>query len=113
MRRLKWSLAVTGALLGLLHAGLTAALYPQASLEALWFAGSGLGVTAVAFMNIIALRAQGRSSPIILMTANIVMAGFFAAAWSLMPAPQVALGLSIFAGLTLCDGLQLLKASSR
>lgn len=109
MRRLEWLLATVAGLLGALHVGLTVALYRQASLEALWFAGAGLAIAAVSVMNIVALRAGDRSSPAILFVANTVMACFFAAAWTLMKAPQVALGFVLFMGLAVCSASKSLK----
>ena len=109
MRRLEWILATVGGLLGALHVGLTAGLYRQASLEALWFAGAGLAIIAVAVMNMVALRAGDRSSPTILFFTNTVMVCFFVAAWALMKAPQVALGVLLFAGLAVCAALRSLK----
>lgn len=111
MQRLEWILALIAALLGGLHVGLTALLYPRASIEALWFAGTGLDIVAVAAMNIVALRAGDRSSPILLLAANTAMACFFAAAWPLLNAPQVAVGFMLFTGLTLCGALKLPRRS--
>jgi hypothetical protein len=109
MRRLKWVFATTAGLLGALHVGLTALLYRQASLEALWFSGAGLAIAAVGLMNIVDLRARDQSSPLILFAANSALACFFIAAWSFMKAPQVALGVVIFAGLAACDAFRSLN----
>ncbi len=109
MRRLKWVFATTAGLLGALHVGLTALLYRQASLEALWFSGAGLAMAAVGLMNIVDLRAREQSSPLILFAANTALSGFFVAAWSLMKAPQVALGIVLFAGMAACDAFRSLK----
>ena len=109
MRRLEWILATVGSLLGALHVALTAVLYRHASLEALWFAGTGLGIAAVAVVNIVALRAGDRSSPAILFATNTAMVGFFASVWPLMKAPQVALGFVLFAGLAVCSAVRSLK----
>ena len=110
MRRVEWMLATAGAFLGALHVALTVVFYRHVSLEALWFAGAGLGVVSVATMNIVALRAGDQSSPLILLAANTAMASFFTAAWLLMKAPQAALGVVLFAGLALCTLLRALRA---
>jgi hypothetical protein len=110
MRRLEWLLASIAGLVGILHVALTAVLYQHPSLEALWFAGTGLGIIAVAAVNIVGLRASDRSSLGIVFAANAAMVSFFASAWALMKAPQVALGIAVFAGLAICSALRALMA---
>ena len=109
MRLLEWLLAIVAGLLGALHVALTAVLYRHASLEALWFAGTGLGIAAVAVVNIVALRAGDRSSPLLLFATNTVMAVFFASVWPLMKGPQVTLGFVLFAGLAVCGAIKVLR----
>jgi len=98
-RKALWLLALSGLLLGILHLALTLPLYGRLSIEALWFAGSGLAVVSCALMNIVALRSRAPSSRWALVMANLLLAGFFAAAWPLLPSPQVAAGFVIFASL--------------
>lgn len=95
-RKAIWLLASLGLLLGVLHLGLTLPMYRQLSLEALWFAGSGLAVVCCALMNIAALRSRTPSSRWPVVIANLLIASFFAAAWPLLPSPQVAVGFIIF-----------------
>ncbi|MCZ8193310.1 hypothetical protein [Brevundimonas sp.] len=51
IRKAVWVLVSSGLLLGLLHLILTLPIYGRLSLEALWFAGSGLAVVCCALMN--------------------------------------------------------------
>ena len=95
-RKALWLLASLGLLLGVLHLTVTLPIYGRLSLEALWFAGSGLAVVCCALMNVVALRSSAPSSRWAVVIANLLIAGFFAAAWPLLPSPQVAAGLIIF-----------------
>ena len=109
MRYLEWLFATLGGLLGALHVALTAVLYRHASLDALWFGGTGLGIAAVAVVNMVGLRAGDRSSPKIILAANTAMAAYFGYVWTFMNAPQVALGFVLFAGLAVCSAVRALK----
>lgn len=91
-----WLLASSGLLLGVLHLTLTLPIYGRLSLEALWFAGSGLAVVCCALMNLVALRSSAPPARLAVVIANLLIAGFFAAAWPLLPSPQVAVGFTIF-----------------
>ena len=95
-RRAIWLLASLGLLLGALHLALTLPMYGRLSLEALWFAGSGLAVVCCALMNIAALQNNKPSSRWVVVTMNLLISAFFAAAWPLLPGPQVAVGFIIF-----------------
>lgn len=99
-----WLLALSGLLLGVLHLAFTLPIYGRLSLEALWFAGSGLAVVCCALMNVVALCSSARSSRWAVVIANLLIAGFFAAAWPLLPSPQVAAGFIIFILLAACFG---------
>lgn len=103
-RKAMWLLTSSGLLLGVLHLAFTLPIYGRFSLEALWFAGSGLAVVCCALMNVAALRSSARSSPWAVVIANMLIAGFFAAAWPLLPSPQVAAGFMIFGLLAACSG---------
>ncbi|MEL6366120.1 MAG: hypothetical protein AAFR11_14885 [Pseudomonadota bacterium] len=92
---LRIAAAAGAALLGLGHLGLTAAIYDAPSLEALWFAGSGLAFFAVALGNL-AEPGPSRAARIIRLAQNLTMVGFFTAARTLLPAPQVGVGLALF-----------------
>lgn len=95
-RKAMWLLASLGLLLGVLHLALTLPMYGRLSLEALWFAGSGLAVVCCGLMNVVALRSRPPLTRWAVVTANLLIAGFFAAAWPLLPGPQVAAGFVIF-----------------
>jgi Na+/glutamate symporter len=99
IHRAAWAFSVLAVLLGAAHLALTWPVYRAATLEALWFAGSGLAVLSTALLNIQALRQGGRRHRWLLFLANLVMAAFFAAAWPLLKGPQVALGFALFLGL--------------
>ncbi|MCZ8085950.1 hypothetical protein [Brevundimonas sp.] len=99
IRKAVWVLVSSGLLLGLLHLILTLPIYGRLSLEALWFAGSGLAVVCCALMNVVALRGGTSSNRWAIVLANLLVAGFFATAWPLLPSPQVAAGFMIFATL--------------
>lgn len=103
-RKAMWLLSLSGLLLGVLHLALTLPIYGRLSLEALWFAGSGLAVVCCALMNVGALRSSAPFSRWAAVIANLLIAGFFAAAWPLLPSPQVAAGIIIFVVLAACFG---------
>jgi hypothetical protein len=105
IRKAVWALVSAGLALGLLHVALTLPIYGHLSLEALWFAGSGLAVVCCALMNLAALRGLAPSARWAVVIGNLLVAGFFAAAWPLLPGPQVAAGFVIFATLAVCFGL--------
>ncbi|MGV3579173.1 hypothetical protein [Brevundimonas sp.] len=96
IRKAMWVLASLGLLLGALHLALTVPMYGRLSLEALWFAGSGLAVICCALMNVTALRNSPPQTRWAVVTMNLLIAGFFAAAWPLLPGLQVAVGFIIF-----------------
>lgn len=96
-RKTIWLLASLGLLLGVLHLTFTLPIYGRLTLEALWFAGSGLAVVCCALMNVVAMRNSAPSSRWAVVIANLLIAGFFAAAWPLLPSPQVAAGFLVFA----------------
>lgn len=95
-RKAMWLAVSLGLLLGVLHLTLTLPIYGRLSLEALWFAGSGLGVVCCALLNVVAMRTSTRLTRWAVVIANLLIAGFFAAAWPLLPGLQVAAGFMIF-----------------
>lgn len=112
MRNIAGCLTVAGLLLGLLHVGLTMPIYRSLSLEALWFAGSGLAITGASLLNFVALRNQHLSGLWLVMVCNVLIAGFFAAAWPLLPGPQTVAGLCVFAVLAGYFGMESVRQSS-
>ncbi len=98
--RVRLILALCALVLGAAHLGFGVMLYSQLTLEALWFFGSGLAIVAVALSNL-RVSAGGRWSKLLLLLQNVLLFGFFVAAWTVLPAPQVAVGAAIFGMLAL------------
>ena len=100
-RRLTWALAVLGVLLGLGHLGFLSAA-PRWTLDVLWFALSGLAFIVTALLNVAALRAPAdRLVRALAAGSDLVLAGVFAAAWLVLPEPQVIVGGVLFASLAI------------
>ena len=86
--------------LGLAHMGFLLAGPPGWSLDRLWFAGSGLAVLVAALLNLVGRNMSGRSaSGVAVAATDLILAGFFAAAWPLLKGPQVIVGAVLFAAL--------------
>lgn len=101
-KRLAWLLSGGAVVLGLGHLSIAAMSFEQLSFDALWFAGSGLAIVVAGLFNLFALGASvDRKGGLILGIANLATSGFFAMALSIMPAPQVIVGLILFGGLTM------------
>jgi len=66
------------------------------------YIGTGVAIVIAAAANLIAVNAPDRAGRSILVIINAMMAGFFAAAWSVLPGPQVIVGGILFAGLAVC-----------
>lgn len=97
------SLAFVGGLLGLVHIALTPLAYANWTIEALWFVGSGLAILLAAAANLLGFRSPGAGSRGILTAINLAMTGFFAAAWLVLPGPQVIAGGVLFLCLAFCS----------
>ena len=97
------ALAVMAGLLGIVHLGLTPLAYASWTIDTLWFVGTGMAMVVAAAANVIAGEAPGLSIRMSLTTINIAMGGFFAAAWLVLPGPQVIIGGLLFLGLALCS----------
>ncbi len=95
-------LASAAGLLGLTHLALSALMYPTWSVDALWFVGTGVAIVIGAASNLVAYGAQGGGGRYVLVAINVIMAGFFIAAWTVLPGPQVIVGGVLFAGLAWC-----------
>jgi len=92
--------ALCALALGAAHAGLGLALYPTFSLDLLWFVGAGLAMMSVGLSNVLAPRQLLRDK-LVLIAQNALLVSYFAAAWVLLPAPQVAVGGFLFGVLLL------------
>lgn len=96
-------LAAVGGLLGLVHIALTPLAYADWTIEALWFVGSGLAIVVAAAANFVGFQSWGVSGQRILTAINLTMSCFFAAAWVVLPGPQVILGGLLFLCLAICS----------
>ena len=101
-RKVTFVLAVVAGLLGLAHLALTALIYASWTTDALWFVGTGFAIAIGAAANVAAINALDRPSRSIIAIINAMMTGFFVAAWSVLPGPQVIVGGIVFAGLAVC-----------
>ena len=96
-------LASVGGLLGLLHIALTPLAYADWTIEALWFVGSGLAIVMAGAANFVGFRSWGLGGQWILTAINLAMSCYFAAAWLVLPGPQVMVGGLLFLGLAICS----------
>jgi hypothetical protein len=97
------ALAMLAGLLGVVHLALTPLVYANWTIDALWFVGTGIAMVVAAAANVIADEAPGLGVRMSLAAINITMSGFFAAAWLVLPGPQVIIGGLVFASLALCS----------
>lgn len=101
-RRLNWVLLSVAGLLGAAHIALTPLAYASWTLDALWFLGSGLAIVIASAANAVGLATPAPRGAWAMLAINLMMAGFFAAAWSVLPGPQVIIGGVVFLGLAGC-----------
>jgi hypothetical protein len=107
--RLQMVLAIAALLLAMAHMALLPLLYPAWSIDALWFAGSGLAMLAVAAANFLTFDPVHRSNHLIMVAVNLMMACYFVAAWLVLPEIQVVIGGLSFAGLALFHGWSMVR----
>jgi MFS-type transporter involved in bile tolerance (Atg22 family) len=83
--------------LGVVHTALTPVFYGRFSLGALWFAGSGLAMIFIGFLNIILSRDAGRDRVVRMLcySANLITVVFGALIVFLDTEPQVIFGLAL------------------
>lgn len=99
-RRWAWGLSAAAVLLGVGHLSLAALMFERLSLDALWFAGSGLAIVLGGMINMFAQFAHyGTGGRTVLGIANLVTMAFFALALTIVPEPQVVVGLILFGAL--------------
>jgi hypothetical protein len=91
-----WALALVAGLLGMVHVALTPLAYRGWTIEALWFVGTGFAMLIAALANVLSLSSIDRRGRILGIVINVMMAGFFAAAWFVLPGPQVIVGGVVF-----------------
>ncbi len=82
-------------ILGVVHTALTPVFYGRFSLNALWFAGSGLAMLFVGFLNITLSRAGGRDrvARMLCYAANLLVVVFGSLTVMQDSEPQVIVGL--------------------
>ena len=97
------ALAIAAGLLGAAHLALTPLAYPNWTIDALWFVGSGLAIVVAAAANFDGFEKAELRSRLFVALINIAMSGFFAAAWLVLPEPQVIIGGVLFLGLAACS----------
>lgn len=99
VQAMRTALAVLAGLLGMTHLALTPLAYADWTIEALWFVGTGLAIVGAALANLMANQVTTPVRRSALAGINLVMGCFFAAAWSVLPGPQVILGGILFMSL--------------
>lgn len=84
--------------LGALHVAFTFHDYDSLSMNAVWFAGSGIAIILAGFLNVALIRVNGNDWVIKLLCviANMTFTLGFAGATFLLSQPQVFLGLILF-----------------
>lgn len=88
--------------LGVVHTALTPAFYGRLSLGAMWFAGAGLAMVFVGFLNVILGRDARRDAltRVLVYVSNLLTAVFGAMVVVLDREPQVLFGMLLIATLT-------------
>ncbi len=102
LRRTTLALAILAGLLGTGHLALTPLLYPNWTINSLWFVGTGLAMLIGAGANLLGSGAGNRLGRAGLVVMNLAMTAFFSSAWPVLPQPQVVAGGVLFAGLAVC-----------
>lgn len=94
-------------LLGIVHAACTPVFYHSYSLDALWFAGTGLGVTLAGLLNISAIKADNSQVYSITIVSNIVCLILF-----VLIALLVGFEIQLIAGIVLIVSMLVLSVYS-
>ncbi|MDO8380326.1 hypothetical protein [Phenylobacterium sp.] len=89
-------------LLAVAHIFMTTRLYEDLTIQALWFAGTGLGVFAVGLVNVLALQAPTMLGRALALLANLLTTILMILLYWLHPAGQILFGLALFAVLSVC-----------
>ena len=95
------SVATLACLLGAAHLALTPLAYRGWEVDSLWFVGAGLAICFAAVANLVMAGRHERKARAALFLINLSMTSYFAAAYLILPEPQVIAGAAIFAALTL------------
>ena len=103
VRRARWGLAAAALVLGCGHLAIAAFASAQGrwGMDTLWFTSGGLAIVTPALLNMVALRARAHDwlARLITLLVSAATAGFFGLALTLLPQPQVLVGLVLFAAL--------------
>lgn len=93
--------------LGILHTALTYPIYRTLSVPALWFAGTGLLLIAVAALNWIVVRTRARDGAVVRVVTTLNASGFVFALFVLrvLPEPQTYVLLGLFGVATALPGV--------
>jgi hypothetical protein len=76
------------AVLGLIHTAMTPVFYPSLSLNAVWFAGTGISLIFLAGLNLASLRARMAAIRRITMLCNSIFTVFCIMIIIMLPEPQ-------------------------
>jgi len=87
--------------LGILHTLLTPLFYSSFSGDALWFAGTGVGLLFLGLFNLTVLRAPERVAFHLCLPANIIGFVYGILIVIVLPEPQAFLALLAFLGVTI------------
>lgn len=79
--------------LGILHTALTPLFYQQIDVDALWFAGTGLGLIFLALLNLVSLRSPASVTRFICLAANLIGLVYGILIVIVLPEPQSFLAL--------------------
>jgi hypothetical protein len=88
--------------LGAVHTALTPVFYGRLTPNAVWFAGAGLAMIFVGFLNVVLSRGAGRDtlSRVLVYVANLLTLGFGSVTVYLDGEPQVIFGMILIAAIT-------------
>jgi hypothetical protein len=88
--------------LGAVHTALTPVFYGRLTPNAMWFAGAGLAMIFVGFLNVLLSRGAGRDTPsrVLVYVANLLTLAFGAVTVALDGEPQVIFGMLLIATIT-------------
>jgi hypothetical protein len=85
--------------LGSAHLIFTGFNFSEFTLEAMWFAGSGLAIIFAGFLNLVLCRGVGRDPlvRVLCVATDLILTLLFVAALRVLREPQVYLGILLFA----------------
>lgn len=104
--RVRVALAILACLLGMGHLIVGVVSHSEYSLDALWFTGAGVAMICVAIGNLSA-RSANLKDRLVQTLQNLIVFAYFLSAWTVLPAPQVAVGAILFGALTLIRTVEL------